>query len=67
MLRKVDLPTWCGGMAEEKEEEGACSSGAIPSSQEVPEEETEAADPLPVSQQRFCFESDILALKNNPE
>lgn len=66
MLRKI--PTWCGGMAEiEKEEEGACSSGAILSSQEVPEEETEAADPPLVSQQRFCFESDILALKNNPE
>ena len=55
-------------MAEiEKEEEGACSSGAILSSQEVPEEETEAADPPLVNQQRFCFESDILALKNNPE
>lgn len=51
----------------EKEEEGVCSSGAVSSSQAIPEEETAVVDPSPVNQQRFCFESDILALKNNPE
>ena len=51
----------------EKEEERVCSRGAVSSSQAVPEEETAVVDPPPVNQQRFCFESDILALKNNPE
>ena len=64
-LRKV--PTWCVVSMAEKEEEGVCSSGAVSSSQAIPEEETAVVDPSPVNQQRFCFESDILALKNNPE